>query len=67
MVKLGSKVRDTVTGFTGIASARSEYLHGTPRVLIESTGLDRDGNLKRGEWFDEPRVESVPVAKKRGG
>jgi len=27
-IKLGWKVRDTITGFTGIATARYEYLHG---------------------------------------
>jgi hypothetical protein len=32
---LGSKVRDTITGFSGIATARCERLHGSATVLVE--------------------------------
>ena len=58
-VNLGDKVRDPVTGFEGVVTTRCEYLHGPPRVLVESK-VGNDGKLNS-EWFDETRVE--PVAK----
>ena len=58
MVKLGSRVKDTVSGFTGIATGRAEYLYGCVRILIESESL-HDGRPVEGEWFDEQRVEVV--------
>jgi hypothetical protein len=36
MIKLGTKVRDSITNFTGIATERIEYLHGSPRVMVEA-------------------------------
>ena len=54
-VKLGSKVTDSITGFTGIATARTEYMNGCVRVGIEAP-LGADGKLLEVEWFDEQRV-----------
>lgn len=53
-MNLGDTVKDTVTGFVGVATGRVEYLHGTPRWLVER--LDKDGKLQC-EWFDEERIE----------
>lgn len=36
MIKLGAKVRDKVTKFEGLVTARAEYLCDAPRVLVES-------------------------------
>ena len=55
MVKLGERYRDTISGFEGVATSRSEYLHGCVRVGLE-TG--KDGELKQ-EWFDEQRLVRV--------
>lgn len=52
-VKLGGKYTDPVTGFTGTATGRAEYLHGCARVMLE--GKDADGNPKD-VWTDEPRL-----------
>ena len=57
-IKLGSKVRDNLTGFTGIATGRSEFQYGCARVLIEPQEL-KDGKPVEGQWFDEQRVELV--------
>ncbi len=48
---LGKDVRDSVSGFAGVATARAEYLHGPSRVQIERRG---DAEPR---WFDEARVE----------
>lgn len=56
MVRLGSKVRDTLTGFSGVATARTVYLYGCVRITITPTDL-RDGKPGEDHWFDEQRVE----------
>ncbi|SHE66548.1 hypothetical protein SAMN02745157_0666 [Kaistia soli DSM 19436] len=67
MIKLGNKVRDLVTGFTGIATARTEYLYGCVHISVTPT-VDKDGKQAETAWFDEQRVEVVedtpaPMAK----
>jgi hypothetical protein len=42
MVSLGRKVRDKVTGFTGIATRRIESLYGSTQVLVESPVAEID-------------------------
>lgn len=59
MIKLGSKVRDTLTGFDGIAVSRTEWLYGCARIGIEPDKLDKDGAPMKMEYFDEQRVETV--------
>lgn len=57
MIKLGSKVRDHITGFEGIAVARTTWLYGCNRIVIEPTSLDKDGSPVKPESFDEQRIE----------
>ena len=74
-INLGDKVRDTVTGFTGIAVARTTWLHGCDRITIERDALDNKGMVQDSCVFDDPRVEliehkPVPMARpqlKTGG
>ena len=56
MVKLGSLVKDTITGFEGIAVGRADYLFGCSRIAIQSATL-KDGKPIDQEWVDEQRVE----------
>lgn len=39
MIELGTKVRDTLTGFTGVAVCRSVWLSGFTNIGIQSTEL----------------------------
>lgn len=57
-IPLGSKVKDTLTGFKGTATARTEYIHGTPQVLVENT---LSGDKITNEWISEPRLELIPA------
>lgn len=63
-IELGSKVKDRITGFAGIAIARTEYYFSVPRVLVLSD------KLLRGEeqeiWFDEVRLSQVSETSLRG-
>lgn len=56
-IKLGSRVKDSITGFEGIAVARTEWLYGCSRITIESTKLDiANGEPIPLHSFDEQRV-----------
>lgn len=55
-IKLGSKYRDTISGFVGTATARTEYMHGCVRVLLEAEGYKPDD---REQMFDEQRLVEV--------
>lgn len=62
MIILGSKVRDNITGFTGTATGRTEYMFGCARVMIETSEM-KDGKPVDALWFDEQRVEIVKEEK----
>lgn len=61
MAKLGDKVRDNITGFTGIAVGESKWLFGCSRFLVEPDEL-KDGKPIEACWFDEQRIETVHAA-----
>ena len=46
------------SGLEGVAVARTEWLYGCARFLVEPD-LDKDGNVREGVWFDEQRIEIV--------
>jgi len=56
-IKLGDKVRDVYTKFTGIAVGRTTWIHGCDHIGIKSEKLDKDGKPFDVQWFDEPQVE----------
>lgn len=62
-IELGNRVRDRITGFTGIATARYEYLNGCIRWCIQPEGLDKDGKPVEDKVFDEPQLELAPNQK----
>jgi hypothetical protein len=57
MIKLGSKVRDTISGFEGIATGRAVYLNGCISVNVEGP-IKTDGE-RSNLWFDEQRIEVI--------
>jgi len=65
MVKLGSKVTDSITGFSGIATGRTEYLYGCVRVLVEPTEM-KDGKPVESLWIDEQRLDEYSEAETGG-
>jgi hypothetical protein len=54
--ELGERVKDCVTGFSGVIMARSEFFTGCDQYGIAETKLNKEG--KRGDWeyFDETRL-----------
>jgi hypothetical protein len=55
-IQLGSKVKDRITGFTGTATGRAEYLFDPAAVRVEAPqveGRDQD------KWIPESRLEVI--------
>ena len=57
-IKLGTQVRDTITGFEGVAIARTTWLHGCARVTVQPKEL-RNGTPIESQVFDELQLEKV--------
>lgn len=62
-IKLGSKVKDKVTGYQGTAMARVTWLFAHPSIEIESNELNKDGNKKERYAFDETRLQVLEEEK----
>ena len=58
-MNLGDKVKDRVTGFTGIVTGRTTFLHGCVRICITSDKLPKDGKPLDPIWIDEPQAVLV--------
>lgn len=61
-IKLGSLVKDNISGFTGIVTARTEWLFGCARCGVEATEI-KDGKLIDAQWFDEQRLDVLEERK----
>lgn len=53
MIKLNSKVKDKITGYSGKVTARAEYITGETRYEVES--VDSTGRPTE-YWYDESRL-----------
>jgi len=62
-IELGSEVKDKTTGFTGVASSRTEYLTGCVRYGVQSRKLGKDGLPGDYIMFDEDSLEVVKAKK----
>jgi hypothetical protein len=57
-INLGDKAACTITGFTGICVARTEWISGCTRVTLQPA-VDKDGKVPDGQTFDEPMLKVV--------
>ena len=64
MIKLGDKVKDSITGFSGVATGRCEYLNGCISWQVCANKLENGKEVI--EWFDEQRLTSQSKAKAGG-
>lgn len=58
MIKLGDRVRDKITGFTGVVTGVTTWLNGCVRMGIQGTAL-RNGLPTVTEWIDEAQLKLV--------
>ncbi len=57
MVELGSRVKDAMTGFEGVAVSCTKYLYGCVSVGVQPTELTPLGKPEDVVYFDEQRLE----------
>ena len=57
-IELGRKVKDKITGFSGIVTGLCQYISGCNQALVAPT-VGKDGVAKDSSWFDEQRLEYV--------
>ena len=62
MVNLGDEVKDTVSGFKGIAVAYHTYLQGCDRISVQPS-IDNESKLPESQAFDEPQLKVVKKGK----
>ena len=62
IIRLGQKVRDEITGFTGVVTGRFEYLYGCVRIQVQPQGLDKDSKVQEAYTFDEGQLRVVDEA-----
>lgn len=54
---LRDQVKDELTGFAGIITARTEYLNGCLQYCVKPQKLKKDGTMPEAEWFDEQQLD----------
>lgn len=62
-IQLGDKVKDSVTGFTGIAVGVTNWLHGCSRVIVQPEGVTKEGKTYENQSFDEPQLIIIKAKK----
>ena len=63
-IKLGDKVRCKITGFTGIAVAKTEFLNGCVQWnVLPKAG--KDAKMPEDMGIDEQSLEIIPLKKKK--
>jgi len=55
---MGAKVKDTLSGFTGVVIARSEHMTGCNQVFVLPES-DKANEMKDGNWIDIERIELI--------
>lgn len=57
-IQLGNRVKDIVTGFTGIASSKIEYLNGCVQFGVKPK-VEKDGKMPEIYYIDVQQLEFV--------
>lgn len=63
-IKLGDKVRCKITGFIGIAVARTEFINGCVQYSV-APKISKDSKFPEEYPVDEQSLEVLPVKKKK--
>jgi hypothetical protein len=58
-IELGNLVKDKVSGISGIAVSRTEFLNGCVRYSLQPKPAKKDGSMPAELWFDEKQLEVV--------
>lgn len=58
-IGLGDRVKDPITGLTGIATSVCVFLHGCIRIGVQSETCDKDGKIADPQYFDQSQLVLV--------
>lgn len=64
-IKLGEKVRCKITGYTGIAVVRSEFLNGCVQYTVAGKWSGKGSPMENEMSIDQQSLEVVKIKKKR--
>jgi hypothetical protein len=59
--QIGQTLKDVITGFTGIATGRCEYVTGCTQLLLQPPTKE-NGDFVESRWLDEDRLVLVSDA-----
>jgi len=60
MIKLGTKVKDIITGFEGIVTSKVEYLNGCIQYGVKPKMKTKgDGKMPEANYIDEGQLEVI--------
>ena len=65
-IQLGDEVRDTITGFKGIAIGKTTWMNGCDRIIVQPKGTNKEGKTFENQSFDEPDLVLVKANNKKG-
>lgn len=63
-IQLGDKVRDSITGFSGIVLCRMEWMYGCVRYIVQPDHLSKEGKPIEASTFDDPQLVVVKAGAK---
>lgn len=55
MLNLRDRVKDQITGFSGVVTGRCEYITGCTQLLVQPPVKD-NGDFVESRWVDEDRL-----------
>lgn len=58
-ITLGDRVKDRISGFQGIAIARTTWLHNCTRIVVQPETLNKEGKPAEDLAFDEAQLEVI--------
>ena len=58
-ISLGDRVKDRLTGTTGIVTSITHWLYGCTRIGIQPENANNDGSKMEPLYIDEPQCELV--------
>jgi len=55
----GDELKDIVSGFKGVVTARAEYANGCVHYLLDPRKLTADGKAVEADWFDSRQLKQT--------
>lgn len=65
-MKFGDVVKDRISGFSGVLTARTEYDNGCIKWSVTPQKLDKDSKPAETQWFDQQYLENESSVKAGG-